>query len=132
MPLIATDTFRFSHLVKHEYEPSLAFCRSALVANEATVKTYAVGTVLGKVTATGKWKICVQSAVDGSQTPAAVVLADYSVPATTDTKVLALTRGPAIVSKSALVLDATFDLQAEKDALYASLEALGILVNDAV
>ena len=47
----ATDTFRFSHLVKHEYEPNFAYCRDVLVANEAGARTYAVGTVLGRVTA---------------------------------------------------------------------------------
>lgn len=132
MPLIATDTPRYSNVVKYELEPALAFCREALVANEATAKTYAVGTVLGQVTATGKWKICVQNAADGSQNPAAVVVEDKTVAATTDTRVLALVRGPAIVSKTGLVLDASFDLQAEKDALYAALVTKGILVADAV
>jgi Bacteriophage lambda head decoration protein D len=128
----ATDTFRFSHLVKHEYEPQFAYCREVVTANEATAKTYAVGTVLGKVTAGGKYKIAVQTAVDGSQTAAALCLEDKAVAATTDTKVLCLVRGPSIVSKAALILDATYDLQAEKDAVYAALEAAGIRVNDAI
>jgi hypothetical protein len=132
MPVFATDTYKLSHVLKHEYEPASAYCREALVCNEAAAKTYAIGTVLGKVTATGKWKISVQNAVDGSQNPAAVVMEDKSVPITTDTRVLALVRGPSMVSKTALVLDASFDLQAEKDALYAALEAKGILVVDAI
>lgn len=128
MPTIATDTLRKSNLVKQELFPEQGFNYDAVTVNEAAIKTYAVGTVLGKVTASGKYKICVQTAVDGSQTAAAVVVADYSIAATTDTKVLAMVRGPAIVSKDALVLDASHDLQAEKDAIYASLTALGILV----
>jgi len=128
MPTIATDLFRKSNLVKQELFPEQGFNYDAVTVNEAAIKTYAVGTVLGKVTASGKYKICVQTAVDGSQTAAAVVVADYSIAATTDTKVLAMVRGPAIVSKDALVLDASHDLQAEKDAIYASLTALGILV----
>lgn len=128
MPTISTDLFRKSNLVKQELFPEQGFNYDAVTVNEAAIKTYAVGTVLGKVTATGKYKICVQTAVDGSQTAAAVVVADYSIAATTDTKVLAMVRGPAIVSKDALVLDASHDLQAEKDAIYASLTALGILV----
>ncbi len=132
MPVFATDTFRFSHLVKHEYEPSVAYCRGVLTANEAAAKTYAVGTVLGQVTANGKWKISVQSAADGSQNPAAVVIEDKSVPITTDTPVLALVRGPVVVSKAALVLDSTWDQPAELAALYAALEAKGILVNDTI
>jgi hypothetical protein len=128
--LIATDTLRFSNTVKHEYEPALGFCRESVTANEASVKTYAIGTVLGKVTATGKYKVAVATATDGSEVAAAVVVEDKAVAATTDTKVLALVRGPAIVGKAALVLDASFDLQAEKDAVYAALAAKGILVND--
>lgn len=132
MPLIATDTFRFSHVFKHEYEPALAYCRDVVTANESAVKTYAPGTVLGKVTATGKYKIAVQTAADGSQNAAAIVMEDKSVAASTDTKVLVMTKGPAIVSKAGLILDATFDLDAEKNAVYAALEALGIRVADAV
>ena len=128
MPTISTDLFRKSNLVKQELFPEQGYNYDAVTVNEAAIKTYAVGTVLGKVTANGKYKICVQTAVDGSQTAAAVVVADYSIAATTDTKVLAMVRGPAIVSKDALVLDASHDLQAEKDAIYASLTALGILV----
>ena len=130
--LIATENFRFSHLVKYELFPEKGHCRTVVTANEAAAKTYAVGTVLGKVTATGKYKIAVQTAVDGSQTPAALVLADYSVAAATDTKVLTLTSGPSGVSKAALVLDATFDNQTKKDAAYAAIDALGIRVQDAV
>ena len=128
MPTISQDTLRKSNLVKQETFPEQGYNYDAVTVNEAAIKTYAVGTVLGKVTASGKYKICVQTAVDGSQTAAALVVGDQTIPATTDTKVLAMVRGPAIVSKDALVLDASHDLQAEKDAIYASLTALGILV----
>lgn len=130
MALIAVDSLRYSNTVKHEYEPALGFCRESLTVNEASAKTYAIGTVLGQVTATGKYKIAVQTATDGSQVAAAVVVEDKSIGAAADTKVLALVRGPAIVGKAALVLDASYDLQAEKDAVYAALAAKGILVND--
>lgn len=128
MPTISTDLFRKSNLVKQELFPEQGYNYDVVTVNEAAIKTYAVGTVLGKVTGSGKYKICVQTAGDGSQTAAAVVVGDQTIPATTDTKVLVMVRGPAIVSKDALVLDASHDLQAEKDAIYASLTALGILV----
>lgn len=128
MPTIAQDTLRKSNLVKAETMPEYGFNYDAVTVNEASGKTYAVGTVLGKVTATGKYKICVQTASDGSQTAAAVVVEDKTIAATTDTKVLAMVRGPAIISRDALVLDASHDLQAEKDAVYAALAALNILV----
>ena len=132
MPLIATDTLRYSNTVKHEYEPSLAFCREVVTVNEAAAKTYTIGTVLGKVTATGKYKICEASAADGSQNAIAIVVEDKSVPITTDTKVLAIVRGPAIVSKSALTFGASVDTNPELVAAYASLATVNILVNDTI
>lgn len=132
MAILGTENFRMSHLVKKELWPELAYNRLVVTVNEAAAKSLVVGSVLGKVTATGKYKVAVQTAVDGSQTADAIVIQDTSVAAATDTKVLVLVKGPAIVSKAALVLDATYDLQAEKDAVYAALEAKGIQVNDAV
>jgi hypothetical protein len=131
MPLIATDTLRFSNTVKHEYSPSVAFCREQVTANEASAKTYAIGAVLGKVTATGKYKLVDPAAVDGSQTAVAVVIEDKTVPVTTDTKVLALVRGPVIVSKAALSFAVT-PTAPQLLVIYASLAAINILANDAV
>ena len=86
-----------------------------------------------KVTATGKYKVSVQSATDGSQNPVAIVVRDtQDITATTDTKVPVIARGPLIVSKAGLVLDATFKDAAKKAAAYASLQTVGILANDAV
>ena len=132
MAVIATDVTRLSNLVKMEVSPELAYCREVSVVNEAAAKSYVIGTVLGKVTATGKYKICVQSAVDGSQTAAAIVIAAKDVAATTDTKVLTIIRGPSTISKVALVLDASHSTQAHKDAIYAALETKGVQVLDAV
>lgn len=123
-----TDTARFSNLVKQELWPATGFCRKEVVVNEAAAKTYAVGTVLGKVTATGKYKVAVETAVDGSKVAAAIVIDDHSIAAATDTKVVVLVKGPLEVSKGALVLDVTYDNDAKKDAVYASLEAVNINV----
>lgn len=129
--LIATENFRLSNVLKHEYEPSLGYCRETVVINDAAADLK-IGTVLGVVTATGKYKVCVQTATDGSENAAAVLMEDKTIANSTDTKVLALVRGPAIVSKSGLVLDASFDQDAEKAAAYASLAAKGIVASDAV
>lgn len=127
----ATETNRYSHLVKYELEPSVNWCSEFVTVNEATAKTYTVGTALGLVTATGKYKVSVQTAVDGSQNPVAVVTDDYTVAAATDTKVRAFVRGPAILSKAAVLLDATFNDATKVAAAYASLAGKNILVNDA-
>ena len=128
MPIVSTDVARISNLVKQELWPATGFCRKEVVVNEATAKSYVVGTVLGKVTATGKYKIAVETAVDGSKVAAALVIADQSIAATTDTKVVVLVKGPAEVSKDALVLDNTYNDNTKKQAVYDSLEALNINV----
>jgi hypothetical protein len=128
MTVLFTDTNRISNLVKHELWPETGFCRKEVTVNEAAAETYAVGTVLGKVTADGKYMIAVETAVDGSAVAAAIVIDDHSIAAATDTKIVVLVKGPAEVSKDALVLDATYDDDTKKGVVYASLEALNINV----
>ena len=137
MTIIATDSQRYSNVVKYEVEPSLAITREIVVVNDAA-KTLKLGMLLGKVTATGKYKESVQSASDGSQNPVAVVIgkselaADVVLPATTDTKVLALVRGDAIVSKAGLLPNASFNDATKLATAYASLASVGILANDSI
>lgn len=132
MTVLFTENRRLSNVIKQELWPDTAYCRAVVVANEAAAKSYVPGTVLGKVTATGKYKIAVQSAVDGSQTPAAIVHSEYTVAATTDTSVLVFVKGPLVVSKFGLLLDASFGTAPQIAAAYASLELLGIACNDAI
>lgn len=133
MPIIATDTLRFSNTVKYEDLAHQEHCRDAVVVNETAAKTYVVGTVLGKVTATGKYKISVVTASDGSQNVAAIVLDDYTIAVTTDTTVKVLNRGPAGVSKAGLFLDASYNTTPLIAAAYAYFEnTLGIKVLDAI
>jgi hypothetical protein len=128
MAVIATDTKRISNLLKAELWSELGYCREVVTVNEAAAKTYAVGTVLGKVTASGKYKIAVETAVDGSKVGAAIVLEDKAIAATTDTKLVVLVKGPSSVAKGALVLDATYDNDTKKNVLYADLAAKDIQV----
>ena len=127
----ATEAKRLSNVVKQELWSDIGFCRLAVVYN-GTAATLVPGTVLGKVTADGKYKIAVQTATDGSEVADAIVMVEQTVAATTDTKVLCLVKGPAVVSKDGLILDATYNLDAEKAAVYAALEAKDINCNDAV
>jgi hypothetical protein len=131
MPIFATENKRLSNVVKQELWPETGYCREAVVYN-GTAATLVPGTVLGKVTATGKYKIAVQTATDGSEVAAAIVMVEQAVAANTDAKVLALVTGPAIVSKAGLVLDATYNTDAELAAVYAAFAAKGIACNDAV
>ena len=135
--VIAQDTARYSDVVKHEYEPSLAFTRELVVVNDAA-KTLTLGMLLGKVTATGKYKESVQTATDGSEAPVAVVVGkdlhnlSVAVPATTDTKVLAIVRGEAIVRKTGLKPHSSFNDATKLAAAYASLATKEILANDSI
>lgn len=38
MPLLATDTQRFSNVIKHEYDPATKYCRETVVVNELLLK----------------------------------------------------------------------------------------------
>lgn len=135
MSVIATDYSHYSNLVKTSDSDNTTLFHEVVVANEAAQKSYVVGTVLGKVTATGKYKIAVETAVDGSKAPVAIVVGDsfgtaapFTVAATTDTNVLALARGKVTVSLGALVLDSTYNDATKKQAAYDSLKSVGILV----
>lgn len=127
-----SQNYTYSDVVKHEYEPSIAFCRERLVANEATATTYEIGTVVGKVTATGKLKRQDAAAADGSETAIGVVVERKALLAATDTPVLVAVRGPMIVNKAMLVVGAGTDTAAEKQAVYDSLAAKNILANTGI
>lgn len=131
MTVIATEAKRLSNVVKQELWPESGYTR-AVVTYNGTAATLVPGTVLGKVTADGKYKISVQTATDGTEVADAIVMVDTTAAVNTDTKVLVLIKGPAIVSKAGLVLDATHNTAPELAAIYAALEAKGIACNDAV
>lgn len=129
MTLIAKENPRLTNWLKREQWAEQGFCRLAVTANEASETVYKSGTVLGKVTADGKYKVSVQDAVDGSEVADAIVIEEVTVPAATDTIVLVLVKGPAIVADGGLILDASYDLDAEKQAAYDALEAKNINVD---
>ena len=139
MANVYTETQRIGNVVKDEYQPSTGFCREVVTVNLAAGATLTAGTVLAKVTATGKYVVQDSSLASGSGLESAGVLLGtdelhpYAViPTATDTKVLMLARGPAKVSKSALTFGAGTDTAGELAVEYARLAALGIVVSDAV
>lgn len=139
MSVVATDYSHYSNLVKASDSDNTKLFHELVTVNEAAQKSYVVGTALGKVTATGKYKIAVETAVDGSKAPVAIVVGDsfgtaapFTVAATTDTKVLSIARGKVIVSLAALALDSTYNDATKKQAAYDSLKSVGILVEQTV
>lgn len=132
MSVTATEKQRLSNLVKREQWPELGFTRTVATAYEAAAKTYRVGEVLGKITASGKVKAAVETAVDGSKVFYAICLEDKTVPATTDTSVLVMYRGDAAVNKAGLYLDSTYDDDTKKGVIYTAIEAARIELLEAV
>lgn len=132
MPIIAIDDKRYSTVVKHEHMPEKGYCKTMVTVNGAAANV-AIGTVLGKVTATGKYKVLEATATDGSEVAVAIVVGDSvgrpittAMKATTDTEFLVLHRGPAGVARGALVVGASVDSQAELQAVYRQLADIGI------
>lgn len=86
----------------------------------------AAGTVLGKVTASGKYLASAVGAVDGSEVAVAVAL--YGCDATSaDVEIAAIVRD-AEVKGPVLTYHADRDLDAEKTAANADLAGVGIIV----
>lgn len=81
------------------------------------------GTVLGKITATGKYAAYDDEASDGTQTAAGILLGDCNA-AAADKSAAILIRGPAVVSEGDLIgIDA---------AGKVDLAAIGIVVRQTV
>ena len=113
---IATDTQRFSNLVKYELFPEFRHCRDVLTYN-GTAKDFAIGDLVdvdGTVPAT----------VDDI---AGIVVQNTTAAATTDTAVIVLARGAAGVSQAGIKLG-TLDLA----DVEAKLLTLGIKVLTAI
>ena len=92
---IATDTQRFSNLVKYELFPEFRHCRDVLTYN-GTAKDFAIGDLVaanGTVPATA-------AAIAG------IVVQNTTAAATTDTAVIVLARGAAGVSQAGIKLGA--------------------------
>jgi hypothetical protein len=92
---------------------------------------YPVGSVLGQITASGKYKLATATGSDGAQTASAVLL--YAVDATLeDATGIVVLRGPTIVSHEGLAYDGTVDDAAKITAKITQLAAVGIIARDGV
>ena len=84
------------------------------------------GTILGKITASGKFVPHAPAASDGSQTAVAILYS--AVDATAADAACVITARQSEVKKDELIYNAATDTQPEKDAVHASLAANGIIV----
>ena len=112
-------------VLKYELNPNFTRETVTLLAGPA----YPVGAVLGRITASGKYKLATSGGTDGAQTAAAVLL--YATDASAaDQEAVVIARGPAIISKAALVFDASVDDAAKTATKHGQLAALGIMPRD--
>jgi hypothetical protein len=113
-----------------KYELNASYCRETVTLKAGT--SYPLGSVLGKITASDKYRLSPAAQVagdEGAETAVAVLLeaVDASL---SDKTGLVVARGPAIVSKAALIFDASIDLATEKTAKHAQLTGAGIVPRD--
>ena len=113
-----------------KYELNGSYSRETVTLKAGT--NYALGSVLGKITATTKYRISPAAEVvgdEGAETAIAVLLEAVDATAVDKTGLI-VARGPAIVSKAALVFDASVDDDTKKAAKHVELSAAGIVPRD--
>ena len=119
---VLTQPPTMGDVLKYELNPNFTRETVTLLAGTA----YPVGAVLGRITASGKYKLSTSGGSDGAQNAAAVLL--YATDArAADQDAVVILRGPAIVSKAALVFDATVDDAAKIATKHGQLAALSII-----
>ena len=112
-------------VLKYEVNPNYTRETVTLLAGTP----YPVGAVLGRITASGKYKLATSGGSDGAQTASAVLL--YAVDATlADAVGIVVARGPSIVSRAGLAYDATVDDAPKITTKLGQLAALGIIARD--
>jgi hypothetical protein len=105
------------------WEAARDYCREAVTIAAGTLEP---GTVLGRITASGKYAAHAPAATDGTETAVAVLWGKADASAG-DVTAVAVLRGPAIVNRHDLVFAGT-PAEAEIAAAHAALKAAGILV----
>ena len=126
MPVL-TEPPSMGDVLKYEVNPNYTREVVTLLAG----MPYPVGAVLGRITASGKYKLATSGGTDGAQTATAVLL--YAVDATlADALGIVVARGPAIVSRAALAYDATVDDGAKITTKIGQLATAGIVARDGV
>ena len=113
-----------------KYELNGNYSRETVTLKSGT--NYALGSVLGKITASGKYRLSPNAEVVGDEgAEAATAVLIEAVDATgADKTGLVVLRGPIIVSKDALVFDDSVDDATKKSAKHAQLSAVGLVPRD--
>jgi hypothetical protein len=127
MPVL-TQAPTLGDLLKFELNGS--YSRETVTLKAGT--SYPLGAVLGRITASGKYRLSPNATVtgdEGAETAIAVLLEAVDATAADRTGLIAA-RGPVILSKAALVFDASVDQAAEKTAKHGQLAAVGLVARE--
>ena len=126
MPVL-TQQPSMGDVLKYEVNPN--YTREVITLLQGM--PYPLGAVLGKITASGAFKLATSGGTDGAQTASAVLL--YAVDATlADAEGIVLARGPSIVSRAELAYDASVDDGAKITTKLGQLAAVGIIAREGV
>ena len=126
MPVL-TEPPSMGDVLKYEVNPN--YTREVITLLQGL--PYPVGSVLGKITASGKYTLSPATGADGSQVASAVLL--YPVNATlADAIGIVVARGPSIVSRAGLAYEGTVNDAAKITAKIGQLAAVGIIARDGV
>lgn len=126
MPVL-TQPPSMGDVLKYEVNPN--YTREVVTLLQGM--PYPVGSVLGKITASGTYKLATSGGTDGAQTASAVLL--YAVDATlADATGIVVARGPSIVSRAGLAYDVSVDDGAKITTKVGQLATVGIIARDGV
>jgi hypothetical protein len=127
MPVL-TQNRTLGDLLKYELNGS--YNREVVTLKAGT--NYAAGSVLGRITASGVYRLSPHAVVTGDEgAEVAVAVLVEAVDATAgQAKGVVVARGPAIVSKDQLVFDASVNDAAKRNAKYSQLVYAGIVPRD--
>jgi len=113
-----------------KFELNASYCRETVTLKAGT--SYPLGSVLGQVTATGKYILSPAATVvgdEGAEVASAVLIEAVDATAGDQTG-LVIARGPVILSRAMLTFDASVDQPAEITAKHAEISAAGIVPRD--
>lgn len=117
-----TQLASMGDVLKYELNPNYTREEVTLLAGSS----YPVGSVLGRITASGKYKLSTNAGTDGAESVAGVLL--YAVDATlADATGIVIVRGPAIVSRAELAYDGSVNDSGKIGTKLGQLAALGII-----
>lgn len=121
-----TEGNYISDVVKYEADNHYSRDLITVASGAGVLK---IGTVLGKVTASGKYEAADPVAATGEEVAVAVLLEDVDATSADVTEVVALVRH-AVVNRNNLVWGATIDDSTKRATAVGELEAVGILARE--